>query len=151
MALQKKEYRVAVSRNEIEAWKLKVEALPARKQKSWKGSLVDKWGVRSTVRFRDGAFFNLVSEKKAADLRKEASERGMEYIVPDDLWVRILTIEDNLGKPLHAAAARLMDTVGTVDYDGTFFDIVDSTHTGNHGPRNHSIAVPTRAGEPVRG
>ena len=23
--------------------------------------------------------------------------------------------------------------------------------TGNHGPRNHPIAVPTRAGEPVRG
>ncbi len=29
--------------------------------------------------------------------------------------------------------------------------MVAETATGNHGPRNHPIAVPTRAGEPVRG
>ena len=34
----------------------------------------------------------------------------------------------------------------------TFMDHAQAdSATGNHGPRNHSIAVPTRAGEPVRG
>ena len=28
--------------------------------------------------------------------------------------------------------------------------LLAETATGNHGPRNHPIAVPTRAGEPVR-
>ena len=30
-------------------------------------------------------------------------------------------------------------------------EIVAENATGNHGPRNHRIRVPTRAGEPVRG
>ena len=65
--------------------------------------------------------------------------------------MRVVAIEDNLGKPLNAAGERLLNAVGTTEYDGTFFDIVASNHTGNHEPRNHPISVPTKAGEPVRG
>ena len=156
MACEYKVYKVAVSRKEMKKWETEVDALPARKQKSWKGFLGDKWGVRTIVRFRDGAFYNFISEEKVCNVLHEARSRGEKWVVPNDRWVRIMAFEDGLEESetvlaYNANAARLVDTAGTADFDETFRDIVDSNHTGNHTSRNHPISVLTAAGQPVRG
>ena len=33
----------------IEMWKAQIAALPARKRKNWKGSMIDRFGVRGVV------------------------------------------------------------------------------------------------------
>ena len=122
---------------EYAAYLADVTSLPRKEQKKWKrhNELTD--GTTVTVRF-DGEFYtnwlnqrvvmypiSKVHEMKAAILRGKSKEHdGM-------------MIQTDATDPLELH---------------TFMDHAQAdSATGNHGPRNHSIAVPTRAGEPVRG
>ena len=39
----------SVPGDSIEMWKAQIAALPARKRKNWKGSMIDRFGVRGVV------------------------------------------------------------------------------------------------------
>ena len=100
-----------------------------------KTSDADKRATRSS---------NLVPIVAGADVKIKAGT-----IVGD--WVPIVS-EDQC----RPSAEEVADNpLARAHLDGTLQEeltnIREESMTGNHGPRNHRIGVPTRAGEPVRG
>jgi hypothetical protein len=130
-----------VPKEGIDLWNLEVNALSTKKQKLWKGSLTDKKGTRQRVRFV-GSQDDPVPHSYQCYNPSDRSNNG-------GTWVPIVACEDI---PKHEctvisrAGQRLDNSVSWCD---TFNEIIHENHTGNH-YRNRSIAVPTRAGEPVR-
>ena len=49
---------VAISQSDIDKWQKQIDLLKPRKRKNWKSYLVDKWGVKSRVKYEDGNFYN---------------------------------------------------------------------------------------------
>ena len=105
-----------------------------------KTSDADKKAVRSS---------NFVPNNVASADDKEIKKIKAGTIVGD--WIPIVA-EDQC----RPSAEEVADNpLARAHLDGTLQerlrDIVAENATGNHGPRNHRIGVPTRAGEPVRG
>ena len=151
----------------LEFWRLQVAKLPPKKQASWKTSVKDVRGTKHGIRFHDG-FFQV---KCTTTLIKDS-------VHPIDGWAPIFAsgtypAEEQLqasyghvmpkGVPeLHVLSnetAALRAALEGCNLEGLALELLkaDMIHemmeanlTGNH-HRNHKLAVPTAAGQPVRG
>ena len=141
-------------------WTREVSALPPRKAKNWKGKSWDVSGRLAIIRFVPEGFVTQENDvthfmEKASDKFKAEIEKT---VAPAPDWVPVISRD---------VVAQRMRSAGTEEFvshdarmsqailDGTGLEECHNrmleNMTGNHGPRNHPIAVPTRAGEPVRG
>ena len=151
----------------LEFWRMQVDKLHPKKQSSWKASCKDMQGTMHRIRFHNGYF----QVKCTAKLIKE-------NVPPIDGWAPIIACgtcptEEQLqasyghvlpkGVPeLRVATnetAAIRAALDGCELEGLAYELfrADMLHelmqenlTGNH-HRNHTIAVPTPAGQPVRG
>jgi len=143
-----------------DAWVAEVATVPPRKRKNWSAALLDSYGTRVSVRYAPqevGLGLQTLFEERLTG--RGAADRGL----PEGSWIPVQSISIKVEK---AARCR---TEGAVFLsrtpDGRFEEpVMDNAtlearasaetqahHTGNHRPHRHTVRVPTRAGEPVRG
>ena len=134
--------QVMVADREYNAWLQEVRALKPRKQKSWQGSLRNRQGVKSRVRFNveTGEFENY-----------SPAHEDRQYKKLSATWVHVIPMSRVREDEYHPMSAE-GNAFGVSDEAGAeaLMAEVQANHTGSH-YRNHSVKVPTAPGEPVRG
>jgi hypothetical protein len=157
----------------IEEWQTAVDALPKRKQCKQKGLVIDTTGCIQKVRYLGKEIgFQMKCN------RKLCMDSVHETIFPDDGWVPIHPEDKAANKEQIRAAygdlaeicnpelrvsskwtQTVMDMIHSFGLEGEELEVfkekcfekfIKLHHTGNH-HRNHTIAVPTAAGQPLRG
>ena len=142
---------IQVQQSVYDKWTAEVLALKPGKRKNWKAVMVHTDGSDSRVRYRPEPivlasgvvqthFETKVSAKKAADYVKYEGYSAKD--IPE--YMPAISYDD--GVRLQAVGEA---TVARTE--AQFFEALDANLTGNHGPRNHFVRVPTAAGQPVRG
>ena len=128
----------------MDIWVLQLQALPRRKQATWKGRLLDERGVASRLRYNP-----------VGDWQLPQGSFFEEYNTHLGQWLPVYAYEDlrnsfesfTLASPFAECTDRVMQE-GDLDKLRELF----TTHTsGRPRRRNHFVAVPTAAGEPTRG
>ena len=149
---------------DVKAWEAEVAALPVRKQKIWKGRVVDSHGCAAVVRYVPCGCdlgFGLVSYFEQRLNAKDAAAMGL----PPGSWIPVQTVAQQAEKYAsmnRATGGRCLavdvntrnpyvPTPNVEDHRASFASQLSSNLTGNHQPHRHRVSVPTRAGEPVRG
>ena len=135
-----------------------VMALKPQKRKNYKGSLVNSAGQRTRVRYVEAGikvpgrnfmshFENKVSGQKQAQF---ATDLEWRTVIP--IGLPLVDIED-VDYCLHMRRERDVkrDSMPSQEQSMDLAAEARGNRTGNHGPRNHPIRVPTAAGAPVRG
>ena len=152
------EYLINVPQHMLDRWAAEVAALAPRKVKNWKGSSYDNTGRKVAVRYsQEGVltahglvhFVAKTDGKEKRVMDKEGAEvKGWVAVVSQESVARLMQHPDYI---IDAVNHRIAQSF----VDGTINEVRQAmaaeARTGNHCPRNHPIAVPTRAGEPVRG
>ena len=121
---------------------LQADFQACRKPAKWKSSITNDRGERLTVTHKDGrsVYHHIGLEVELIRISDmEQMQQMGEYVrdgvrnvlIPEDRDIERITEEDTTREGM--ARRR------------------EQFHTGNHGPRNHPVRVPTRAGQPVRG
>ena len=147
-------------RSLIQSWEDEIAAMKPRKAKNWKTKVPNCSGQLDVVRYvPEGVQVDVPGGErvhfvlKTSDWDKNANRKFQSKggtVVGD--WIPIVPADSVVPS---AEAVADNPRVAQAILDGTWQEelrnIVDENATGNHGPRNHRIGVPTRAGEPVRG
>ena len=153
----------------LERWRAQLESLPPKKQESWKTSVKDKHGTLRRIRFHVGEF----------QAKCHASHAKKDHEQPMDGWAPVCAVGSMPTEAQIQASyghvftergipevvvesketAELREALAECGLTGLEFELLkaeiirqmhDANHTGNH-RRNRTLAVPTAAGQPVRG
>ena len=139
-----------------QGWEREIAALPERKRKNWKGYMKDDFAAKSLVLYDakgiDVPGYGVVHFKQRMNEQKQAMydsdqtwrpvlPQGWQQNIPDDLPILSVRTGDD----------AVMDTMTCDEQRAHMQARREANATGNHESRNHSVRVPTRAGEPVRG
>ena len=133
-----------------------VASLTPKQRRKWKTVIVDTFGQRTSVRYNEAGipipgynftshFENKLNGQKQGKLQTNQEWRAIKPMdlpladSPDDV-ILMRRGNDAAMDGLPSSSQSMMLNAERV-----------ANHTGNHEPRNHSISVPTKAGEPVRG
>ena len=133
-----------------------VASLTPKQRKKWKTTICDNFGQKTSVRYNEAGIsipgFNFVSnfENKMSGQKQGKMQTNQEWrpVKPSNLTV----VADGRNVVLlRRGNDAALDGLPSSSQSEMLHAERVANHTGNHEPRNHSIAVPTRAGEPVRG
>ena len=142
----------------IAAWEAEVERLKPRKRRNWSGTLQDRFGVLTRVRYNpEGVVIpgsSYVSHFENFLSGRRQGIRGTESewmpVVPAGLMAAIA--ESTPGILLvRPQGDERFDHMPAAESGVQYHLARMENQTWNHEPRNHPIGVPTRPGEPVRG
>jgi hypothetical protein len=138
-------------------WNEEIERLPARKLKHWKATTIDPYGIRCQVKYSDVRTATGVNAFSHFQKRL-STQAAVESGLPVASWVPAQSISQR------AEMHRFMQQVFGECRFGEKTLIEDeseaiqsglagilSRSTGNHKPHKTHIAIPTDAGQPVRG
>ena len=163
-------YAKAIHGDLLSRWRSDIEAMAPRKREKWHDSKGrDENGVRQLVRYRNGNF----------QIRAHCTPASHGVHMPVSGWAPVNAIGEVLSRqqfidtygledvqriesinrcPIdqspyhvdhpHIREARLRGDL--MDVNNAVWPLIEQNHTGNH-YRNKTIAIPTAAGEPVRG
>ena len=131
----------------LERLRRRVAALSPKEQSRFKEISLDVHGARHQIRYNSmtGCFMERV------DARVRASSSGY---IPDDGWVPICPKETLIAmgvrssNPFQEAAFQQGGFAACLAHHAAQ---IDANHTGKHKGKTPKIAVPTAAGQPVRG
>eukprot|EP01047_Picozoa_sp_COSAG01_P079561 COSAG01_NODE_15142_length_1369_cov_4.401907_2_plen_150_part_00 len=136
-----KQYNIMVLDSIITKWQAEVDTLKPRKRKNWKGSLTNKQGVKSKVKFEDGKFWNW-SFSTIDNLMK-----WCEVIPQSQMFASIDKHQPTSETSLMIHCAHHLHSEGMLSteqrdgmIDATLERTVKANHTGNH-YRNHITKV----------
>ena len=107
-----------------------VQTLPQRKQKQWKSHLLDKYGTKSRLIYRDGKLWNY-----------SLFESQYVEVLPFDRTAKHMVPTSHLG---HATIAGGGDMAAEIHAE------VTANHTGKH-YRNHFVKIGKQSDGCVRG
>ena len=133
-----------------------VASLTPKQRKKWKTTICDNFGQKTSVRYNEAGIsipgFNFVSnfENKMSGQKQGKMQTNQEWrpVKPSNLTV----VADGRNVVLlRRGNDAALDGLPSSSQSEMLHAERVANHTGNHEPRNHSIAVPTKAGEPVRG
>ena len=150
----------------LAGWAEELEALPERKRAKWGTRLTSKLGVIHKVRFHNG-YFQIKMDASQQQAINSHPAGGWAPIVPlreQPAYEQILeaygekAAEDcRTGNIRESPTGRLdmsdeeaRSEMGLVVGHHVVVNAIAESHTGQH-HRNKTLAVPTAAGEPVRG
>ena len=146
----------SVPGDSIEMWKAQIAALPARKRKNWKGSMIDRFGVRGVVVYDPQGIE--VPGYGRTHFKQRMSEQKKMYATAQE-WRPVMPMGWQQQEPavglnfLHVRTgtdATMDRHTPQIQHDMLATE-KRANQTGNHEPRNHPIRVPTAPGQPVRG
>ena len=142
----------SVPADAIEMWKAEIAALPVRKCKNWKGSMIDRFGVRGGVVY-DPQGIEVPGYGRTYFKQRMNEQKKSMYGTAQE-WRPVMPMGWQQQEPagglnmLHVRTGT--DTTMEIQHDMLVTE-KRANQTGNHEPRNHPIRVPTAPGEPVRG
>ncbi len=142
----------------IAAWEAEVERLKPRKQKNWSGTLQDRFGVLTRVRYNPegvvipGSSYVSHFENFLSGRRQGIRGTDSEWmpVVPAGLMASIAESTPGFLLVRPQGDERFDDM--SANESGVQYHLARmENQTWNHEPQNHPIGVPVRPGEPVRG
>ncbi len=135
---KKKTQALAMTDKEYDYYLAEVTALSKKDQNKWKrrNELTD--GSIVTIRFAHGQFY-----------ANWLNQRVILYSLSE---IRKVQEEIRRGESEHDGFGLISGVSNDVlEYHSLMDRVQAESSTGNHGPRNHPVRIPTQAGEPVRG
>ena len=151
----------------LATWQAQVDTMSPKKQEAWKASTRDVRGTRHCIRYHNGYFqvkctARLLGESvhpldgwapiiaKGSQPSEEQLQASYGHVLPGGVpELQIPTTET-------AQLRQALEGCGLEDFDMELFkallirEMIEENHTGKH-HRNRAVAVPTAAGQPVRG
>ena len=129
-----KEHRIAMPDDEFAVYLSEVQGMRPKGQRRWKRRNEKSDGSTQTIRYDGEGFYTqwlnqrvrVLSVSQITELARGLGERELMTCQVDDY------MDERV-------------------YHNAMDQMIRETHTGNHRPRNHPVAIPTTAGEPVRG
>ena len=155
--VERRQYCIDVPQYMIDLWTTEIAKLAPRKVKNWKGKSRDTTGRLAIVRYSVDGVWTAYGVTHFVEKADEGTKREMiKHKTPVCEWVPVVSYEAVAQPTTEIPDNEPFDPIDTqAMLDGfgheQFLEALNENHTGNHGPRNHAIGVPTRAGEPVRG
>ena len=141
----------------IASWEAEISAIKPRKRKNWTGSLQDRFGVLTRVRYNEEGV-PIPGSTYVSHFENFLSGRRQGIRGTEDEWMPVVPaglmamINETTGIPLvRPPGDERLDHMSDRESLQQMQLMRMENHTGNHTARNHPIAVPTSAGEPVRG
>ena len=140
----------------IEGWKAEIAALPVRKRKNWKGSMIDRCGVRGVVVYDPQGIE--VPGYGRTHFKQRMNEQKKSMYATEQEWRPVMPMGWQRQEPAEGLSIFHIRTGNDAAMDGHTPQIQcemlvtgrRANQTGNHVPRNHPIRVPTAPEEPVR-
>ena len=151
-------YTTSIPADSYEEMLVEVQKLKPQKRKDWPGALTNTIGQKTRVRYAEAGIevpgYNFVShfENKLSGQMQSTygTEQERRVVIPKGLPK---VHDDNADEIYHFRDQRDVRRDSMSSWEQSL-DMASETLgnlTGNHGPRNYRISIPTRAGEPIRG